>query len=407
MKLDLLLKRESFEEVFSKTLAKYLLSQEGWEGTIDWGLFQEDSLNLIVNKHINLIYPSKIPSKEIKFLAKEYAYHSNLIIRLIQKFYIFLCLSRFFRFQLASNVLSIKPRPNKFSDICILPGNHSIRVVDLKANQCVVLSKSGYELNKIKNTIWLRTRFANIPGPKMIDWNIDEGWYVEQRIFGLPLNRHPDDKIIANTLEVAREFLCSMHQASSELVTIKTWTSIKFKQIDKAVMLLPECYSSHSREILNKVLFKLKNLSQRYVNTDLMIETSITHGDFQAANILIPVNSDNVYIIDWEYGGVRCRHYDSFVYNLDVRSPIGLGARIDTLISQPENIEQLKNWCDLQPNINDDCSLLVFMFFLDEIIFRLDDTMVPNLREPSQGFLTFLKEINYTSIMEDPSIHEG
>lgn len=408
MKLKLLLKREKFEEIFSKTLAKFLSQKKGWEGDIEWGLFKNNSLNLFVNEHINLIFPAKISSKEIKFLAKEYEYHPNIFIRIMQFSYVYLCLNRFLRNIFASNTLSITPHPTNFSHICILPGNHSIRVVDLNANECVVLSKSGYGLKKIKNTICLRTDFPNIPGPKILDWNSDEGWYVEQRIFGLPLNRQSNNVVKFKAMESAREFLCSMYDSTRKFVSLKSWLILKFQQMRSAVTLLPDCYGLDAKKKLDYVFFQLTNFFSKHEGADQMIEICITHGDFQDANVLVPVESEGVYIIDWEYGGERCRHYDSFVYNLNARSPLGLATRVDALCKESSNIEKLIDWCGMETHCDGDRNsyrfMLLLTFLFDEILYRLDDTTVPNLHEPSEGFLTFMDEISSIFVLIDDSI---
>ena len=56
MKLDQLLKREDFKEIFTSTLSKYLMLSENWEGKITWGIHRKNSLKLIVNKNIKTGY---------------------------------------------------------------------------------------------------------------------------------------------------------------------------------------------------------------------------------------------------------------------------------------------------------------------------------------------------------------
>ncbi|MDB2676660.1 hypothetical protein N9Y82_04605 [Amylibacter sp.] len=408
MKLNLLLKRENFEDIFSKTLAKYLSSKKGWYGKIEWGLFNDGALNLVVNEHINLMFPAKISSKEIRFLAKEYEYHPNILIRVMQFSYVYVCLNYFLRNIFASNTLSITPEPTNFSHICILPGNHSIRVVDLHANECVVLSKSGYGLTKIKNTIFLRTDFPNIPGPKILDYDFDEGWYVEQRIFGLPLNRQSDNTLKFKSLEAAKVYLCSMYDSTQKFVALEGWLTLKLQQMKRAATLLPECYGVDTRKKLDGIILQLSIFSSRYVGADELIEICVTHGDFQDANVLIPFESEGVYIIDWEYGGERCRHYDAFVYNLNSRSPKGLGDRVDNLYKQSSDIERFKAWCGLasqnKRSCNNDNYMLLVSFLFDEMLFRLDDTSVPYLNEPSAGFLTFMDEITKIFVLIDDSL---
>ena len=165
MKLDQLLKREDFKEIFTSTLSKYLMLSENWEGKITWGIHRKNSLKLIVNKNINLIFPSISNSRDIKFLAKEYSYHSNLLRKLAQSFYIYCSLSKYFRKTLASDYISIEPSPEALVNICILPGNHSIRIVNLTSKVCIVISKIGFKASKLERAISIRNSFPNLPGP--------------------------------------------------------------------------------------------------------------------------------------------------------------------------------------------------------------------------------------------------
>jgi hypothetical protein len=47
---------------------------------------------------------------------------------------------------------------------------------------------------------------------------------------------------------------------------------------------------------------------------------------------------------------------------------------------------------------------LLLTFLFDEMLYRLDDTTVPNLHEPSEGFLTFMDEISSIFVLIDDSI---
>ena len=42
---------------------------------------------------------------------------------------------------------------------------------------------------------------------------------------------------------------------------------------------------------------------------------------------------------------------------------------------------------------NIDLNDLVLIFLVEELLFRLDDTGIPNLKEPSKGLIHFLDEV--------------
>ena len=126
-----------------------------------------------------------------------------------------------------------------------------------------------------------------------------------------------------------------------------------------------------------------------------MIETAYTHGDFQEANILVP-NFDeeqSVYLIDWEYSARRSIYYDALVMGLNSRSPKGLSNRmIEFIKNKSFSQELLKNW-ETKEISQSELRLLIIIFIIEDFLFRLEDTTIPNLKEPLQGFLDFLKEI--------------
>jgi hypothetical protein len=48
--------------------------------------------------------------------------------------------------------------------------------------------------------------------------------------------------------------------------------------------------------------------------------------------------------------------------------------------------------------------MLLVAFLFDEMLFRLDDTSVPYLNEPSGGFLTFMDEITNIFVRIEDSL---
>ena len=54
--------------------------------------------------------------------------------------------------------------------------------------------------------------------------------------------------------------------------------------------------------------------------------------------------------------------------------------------------ELLKNW-ETKEISQSELRLLIIIFIIEDFLFRLEDTTIPNLKEPLKGFLDFLKEI--------------
>ena len=79
---------------------------------------------------------------------------------------------------------------------------------------------------------------------------------------------------------------------------------------------------------------------------------------------------------------------------LKSRSPNGLSDRISALIKSSKYERLGISWF----NFSDDTDThiirrLILLFLVDEFLFRLDDTSLPNLEKKADGFIAFIKEI--------------
>ena len=396
MKLDQLIKRENFPRILIATLGDYFKLSTGWQGEIIWGNHGSDNdLNFLVNSRLNIIYPLSMSKEKLMPLVAEYAYHRNPLRRFIHRLYINITLSPLFRIFFSPIKMHITKYSELPANICILPGNHSIRVVNLDLNKCLVVAKKDYSDRKLKNAISARLAYSGLPGPKIIDSNILEGWYSEERIFGLPINRTKDETKVNDALLAAKTFLLTMYQDTSTSENALTWMRLKYKEVDAAIDSLPGCYQKSDIDYIKVTKIRLAALSKRILDPEYLVQITLTHGDFQDANLLVPSISESrdVYIIDWEYADKRCSHYDWFVYGLRSRSPKGLAGRINFLLNSDSTARSKLDWYDFS-NINlSELKMLIIMFLVDEFLFRLDDTNLPNLNQIPIGLLTFVKEV--------------
>ena len=400
MKLDQLLQREDFVSIFIATLSDYFRSSKQWEGDIHWGLHGDhDDINLIVYSRLNLIYPISIPTEQLVPLVAEYAYHINPLRHWAQKLYISVTLAPFFRRFFSRTKLHITKKSNLPCEICILPGNHTIRVVDLHLDECVVIKKKGFSASKLANTVSARLAYPDMPGPKIIDSNIADGWYLEERIFGLPTNRLESVERINKSLSATKTFLMKMYNDTTISEKSFTYIDKKFKAIDAAIDSLPVCYEDSDLDYIKETKSRLVEISDSVLKENCVVQISQTHGDLQAANLLVPTyeSTRDVYIIDWEYAGKRCCHYDWFVYGLRSRAPNGLASRIEFLLKCDSLTRSKIDWYDFSKESFSRVKVLVVLFLIEDFLFRLDDTSLPNLSEIPIGFLSFIEEVRIIS----------
>ena len=396
LKLDELMQREDFQDIFSKTLKRYLVKKKQWNGDIFWGVKpRRKALNFLVNGRINIIFPPNLSATDIRTFAAEYSYNKNIFVWFAQSLYVYLSSTKLFREAFVSGKLSIQPCPDDFSDICILPGNHSIRIINMKLHNCIVLLKFGFRLDKLKNAINVRTSYPDLPGPKINSWSFDEGWYQEDRIAGLPIDRVSSQSDRAIALETAYSFLTKLRKDTNEQVSIPHWARNKSDEIDVALDWLPDCYGEKIRNRVKALKSWLLESVDSYPLPNKELDISTTHGDFQPANILVPLTprKEKVYLIDWEYSGVRCSHYDPCVYHLNARSPAGLAKRAGQLFGNADLLAEVIASVGLKQEVAFDNNLLLITFLIDELLFRINDANVPNLKKPSNGLKIFLDEV--------------
>ncbi len=396
MKLHDLMRREKFPNVFIDTLGEYLKSRSGWQGQIIWGTHGSGlSLNLLVNTRLNIIYPVSMSKKSLMPFVAEYAYHKNPLRRFLHQLYINITLAPLLRYFFSQAKIHITKYSEFPVKICILPGNHSIRLIDLDLNRCLVIAKKGYGVKKLKNAVSSRLAYPSLPGPRIFEANIEEGWYLEERIFGLPVDRIESESKIKSSLSAAKSFLLDMYDKTATSESAATWVGEKFEELDLAIDSLPSCFKAADIRHLQLIKGQLQALSQMVIGSDYQVSIALTHGDYQSANLLVPSadRSRNVYIIDWEYSTRRCRHYDWFVYGLRSRSSKGLASRVDFFLRCDDAKRAMLDWYDFS-NINlSELSCLVILFLIDEFLFRLDDTSLPNLEHIPVGFLDFIGEL--------------
>ena len=410
MKLHELMRRENFPHVFINTLGEYLKSKSGWEGKIIWGMHSSnDGLNLLVNTRLNIIYPVSMPKKKLIPFVAEYAYHKNPLRRLLHQIYISISLAPLLRYFFSSSKLHITKYSEFPTKICILPGNHSIRLVDLDLNSCLVLAKKGYGVKKLKNAVCSRLAYPNLPGPTIFDFNIEEGWYLEERIIGLPLDRIDREAKINGALSAAKSFMLRVYDDSAKLETALTWVKEKFKELDFAIDALPSCFKRQDVQDLQFIKGQLESLARMSIDSEYLVLTALTHGDFQSANLLKPSvdKSKDVYIIDWEYAGRRCSHYDWFVYGLRARSSKGLASRVNFLLYCDVAERSKFVWFDFSKIDLSELRVLLILFLIDEFLFRLDDASLPNLEHIPSGFMSFIREIKIIIDMFTVDLEKG
>lgn len=251
--------------------------------------------------------------------------------------------------------------------LMLMPGNQRFRVFDFERRRIRLVAKDGFTPEGLSREYALRQMLAHkfswiLPSYAIAEDQISNtrpSIYEEELLNAYPLNREAQEsrRLLAET----RAF-----RALEELESVQSY------HYD------PEFYLSlkrgHFEEAKENLCTRFGGLNFEHVEAcwsrceDLLlevdqIEVCLSHGDFQAGNILIRAKSDplKIAIIDWEDAGYRASCYDALTYCLSTRSPHKLDMRLQTFIEAPPR--------DLCQSFAQSPRILLAQWFIEEWIW--------------------------------------
>ena len=367
----------------------------GWTGELLWKnryFVLKKSKNLLVHTKLNVICSSEFPRQELDIVASEYAYHPNLLRQVLQKGYVFFTTRGVVERFAACATIHVNPWVAQLDRICLIPGNHSIRILEIDSDMCTVVLKRGYRKEYLLNEINIRTRFPQLKIPILRGAQADSLLYREQRIRGVPINRIGDKRIVDRITREAINELKSLYTASNSKVDFVFYVDHLRLSILDAIGKLPAIYSKDDRQKYEEIVDGLTACLNNVENRELI--TALTHGDFQSANILYAEHDtkNSFYLIDWEYSKVRFILYDLFVFYFCTRSPLGLAERLKQVThyqnEHPFLHSVTKDFQLPMPTRSD-----VFVCILEDFLLRLEELDIPQSRLKNKGLEQFVAEV--------------
>ena len=390
MRLDLLMEREHFDDVFIDTISKYLKVHYKWNGTIKWNkfnLFHSTKNTFLVNDKLNVMYHNSLQRDILSDLTAEFSYNANFFRNKLQKIYVQFATNKIFEKVLSKYNVNLTDCPDEFSKWVFIPGNHSIRIIDIRKNRCIVILKDGFNEKFVKNEINIRKEYLYLPIPKLINYNINNLYYEEERIIGLPYNRIADEGIRNKSLLKILKPLLKLYEETHIVIEKNKYIDILKKDFEAAIDNLPPIYKNEDKQ---KIIMLFNKISMSIATNEINLVT--THGDFQPANIIIDSTQNNrAYIIDWEYSKQRCFLYDFFVFEAQARKTIGLAERLKLL-----DMEKFK-WIYQSLSIPylDLKDEMIKVFLLEDLCLRTEELKIPTLKYKSLNLENFMKEVRY------------
>jgi len=387
MRLDLLLKREDFAQTFEQSFTKYLLDAFGVVAAVNCKGNSKSNTSLLANHKLNVIYSKNIDRVKLRSIVSEYAYHPNALRHFLQETYIQLAACTYFEWLFVKTRIEVNPWISDLNGLCIIPGNHSIRIVNLETSSCRVILKEGFNAQFIKNEIYLRERYGFLPTPKLL--NVDSAglWYEEAQISALPFNRIDNQDIKDKVLLEAQKSLLSLYDRTLLKVNIGSYLEPLYGSCYDLITRLPDIYTQKDKDRIKGALELLMgNLSKL---NDCEIALVQSHGDFQPANILIDNIDQRLYLIDWEYTAKRSVYYDALVFATQCRAPLGFAERVQVILNETD---MSWSWCIKNASI-ELSKLELIVFLIEDLMVRLSELQIPNMISKDDGLNVWMNEV--------------
>lgn len=266
---------------------------------------------LIIPK-LNIIANKNISSALLWELISEYRYHRSYIKRQLAYIY---TLAMFLIVKI--NLPVLKHTQFDFDDQypAILGGNNRIRLISACNKYALILAVNDATKWSCDAVIGASKYYANcgvISLPNVM--SLPCGGYLEEQIKGMALNR-----------------LTKRENKKSNINIVKHMSQFFDFQCEKSFKISVEEFFEYKLAYLSERMTDENLVSMSEIEFVLYLKEKIksvtnirdikcvwAHGDLNTGNIFISEDG-KMYLIDWEYFGVRSVNYDEFVYSENLR----------------------------------------------------------------------------------------
>ena len=395
MRMSELLVRESFGILLVEALTRFY-KKDGqcidirWiEGRPNIGDLEKKGYQpWIGNIYTNALFRPDCKKIVYEPLSREFSRSLIWWKRLFQKAYIMAAFSKQFSKYLCQNGIAIKTEIPDSQYKVIIPGNHKIRILDFKNNICYSVMKNGYPKENFLKEIELRRQIESyrIPVPKIIGNDKINLIMTEAIVVGTPLNRLPL-KLRNSFYLQARAALNILLQNTKRIVGCTDYVN----KLDYEFCKLLSNSKNLNESLLNVIgVLKVSILKTLEEYKDNYIMIGLSHGDFQAANILCADNQ--VLLIDWEYADFRQYGFDYLMYNLETRSPFKLSQRLRCIVlnelSDDECISYFGTIMSQKQIV-----FRLFLFMFEELVIRMYENSFTFINTPDSGLMIYVNEM--------------
>ena len=295
MRVSELLAREPFGSIFQKTLSEYWTNQYSLPVDLFWANSRAGKQVWRGNSYLNFFCTSDVDPCCFQNIVREFSYSRVLWRRFLQTSYARAATSGAFRSLFSNLYFSVSEFiPDAPSQI-ILGGRNRLRILHPRLRQSIVIAKAGFDKSGFENEIFVRQHYVRDVAPAFYGLIANGLAFSEEYITGTPANRFSSQYTARFHYEALQHLTVSLHEPTLRCVPLVQYTEYLVSTLTS--------FSTLSGSLASQILLFISQIcSSTYIGT------SMTHGDFQSANIL--VSTDKVRIIDWETVAVRSQFYD-------------------------------------------------------------------------------------------------
>lgn len=403
MRISLLLRREPFGEILEKTLSAFWSNQQKRVVEVKWysgskpSSCQESEQIWLVNAYLNAIFTPGAAPEIFDPVKKEFSRSLSWWKRSIQKIYVALALSGGTARWLSHARLGVTPPVPNARNLVIVAGNHKIRILDKSSGNSFGILKHGFPSHFIEREIQARhlAEKLKLPVPSLKEIAEDQTWFRETYICGTPINRLKDTTQAHNTFLKALDAMRHLYDHTKQEESFLEYAEQLRNQICQRVQKNPLLEDSVKQNLLKNIESIIQRIQKLNPRHGGKITTSLTHGDFQAGNIL--VDNDKIWIIDWEYAARRQMGYDTLLFMTNARFPKGLAQRLKTYVEngkQKSGVENRSQWPGANNGGKEHHALNIELFLLEELNLKLEEIECPFITHVGYGLSQLQKEIN-------------
>jgi len=378
LKIALLNSREAFEVIFARSLERFV--QNFFGHTVELVPKGQGELAFRQNAQLNLIYPNIANADDLRNLSAEYRYAPRLLARLVQTVYCALAVTPPTSTLLSPRLFDLRNPAPEMANWVFLPGNHTIRVIDFGENRSIVFAKDGFDTHFLLNDARVRVDYPELPAPRVLQIDEAGGWYVEERIVGLPINRLTNQRKVENALDDAARGLEQLRSKTEKTISAKAYCE---ELIGRIGVVTPD-----APLLAPMVIDFTRRVGEQIAGIeDFPLTLCRTHGDFQPANIL--ASPSRTWVIDWEYSEIRSAIYDYLVYTSRSRFAEGFGARIVRERDRARANARIDAWGFQQLG---DPDALISVFLLEDLHLRLREVATEEITNKTQAIAPWLQQ---------------